>query len=212
MGRRAPCDPLARKGSFLDPLARIPLLVHPRLAAFTGEDITKLRKNQEAEENYGLFRQVLSELGDEQLKASHEALGRIAASLRRTEALFREKGGGEVVLDFDPAYQAIAEMQKSLTAFYSEPVAADLPEGGEPQDSAPAGRGRSGRIDGREDVMRALDEIADYYRRKEPSSPVLPLLERAKAWVSMSFLEVLGDIAPESVGEAKRVLVVRPPS
>jgi hypothetical protein len=41
---------------------------------------------------------------------------------------------------------------------------------------------------------------------------MLPLLERAKAWVPMSFIDVLEDIAPESLTAAKLVLSKRPRS
>ena len=69
----------------------------------------------------------------------------------------------------------------------------------------------SGRVDTRDDVIRALDAINDYYRRREPSSPVPLVLERAKAWVNMDFMSVLKDISPDGVDEAIKVLMRRPP-
>lgn len=209
-GRRSPCDPLARKGAFLDPLVRIPLLVHPRLGEFSAEDICKFKKNREAAANFGLFRQVLQELGDEQLRVSHESFGRIAGALRRAETLFREKGGGEVQLDFNPTYDAIADAQQSLAEF----CVVAVPEG-EPKDAGDgkmqtaAPPARAAGINNRDDVLRALDELADYYRRMEPSSPVVLLLARAKSWVSMPFLDVLDDIVPESLKEARRLLLAK---
>ena len=55
-------------------------------------------------------------------------------------------------------------------------------------------------------MVRAIDAIAEYYARKEPGSPVPFALRRARDWVSLSFLEVLEDIAPNSLDEARRVL------
>jgi predicted component of type VI protein secretion system len=55
-------------------------------------------------------------------------------------------------------------------------------------------------------VLKALDAIVDYYRRREPGSPVPVAIARAKSWVNLDFLSVLEDIAPDSVGEARRVL------
>jgi type VI secretion system protein ImpA len=69
----------------------------------------------------------------------------------------------------------------------------------------------SGSVNSREDVLRALDAIGDYYRRKEPGSPVPVVLQRAREWVNLDFLAVLADIAPNGLDEAKRVLSFRKP-
>jgi type VI secretion system protein ImpA len=58
-------------------------------------------------------------------------------------------------------------------------------------------------------VITALEAIGDYYRRREPSSPILALIQRARAWVNMDFMAVLEDIAPDSTAEAKRVLMTK---
>jgi type VI secretion system protein ImpA len=48
-----------------------------------------------------------------------------------------------------------------------------------------------------------LDAVADFFRRTEPSSPIPLFLARAKRLVSKDFLEVLADIAPEAVAQAR---------
>ena len=69
-----------------------------------------------------------------------------------------------------------------------------------------------GLIQSREDVARAIELlIREYDARHEPGSPVPLALTRAKTWVTMSFLDVLKDISPESVGEAERVLALKAP-
>ena len=67
----------------------------------------------------------------------------------------------------------------------------------------------AGRVESREDVVKALDAIADYYRRREPTSPVPAALQRVREWVNLDFLALLEDIAPNSLDEAKRVLVTQ---
>jgi type VI secretion system protein ImpA len=62
-----------------------------------------------------------------------------------------------------------------------------------------------GRLDTREDVIRALDLILDYYRRNEPSSPIPLLVERTKKLVPMSFLELIEDLAPAGVKQVKEI-------
>jgi type VI secretion system protein ImpA len=63
----------------------------------------------------------------------------------------------------------------------------------------------TGEITSREDVIRALDRICEYFDRHEPSSPVPLLAKRAKRLVSKSFLEILRDLAPGGVHEAESI-------
>lgn len=60
----------------------------------------------------------------------------------------------------------------------------------------------------RDDVMTALDAIASYYSQWEPTSPVPLMLKRVRAWVRMDFMELIEEIAPGSVDDAKRLLAI----
>ncbi|MBN3807358.1 type VI secretion system protein TssA, partial [Paraburkholderia sp. Ac-20336] len=63
----------------------------------------------------------------------------------------------------------------------------------------------SGDITDRQDVIRVLDKICAYYERHEPSSPVPLLLLRARRLVDKSFMEILQDLAPEGMSQARQV-------
>jgi type VI secretion system protein ImpA len=65
--------------------------------------------------------------------------------------------------------------------------------------------GISGAINGRDDVIKALDKICEYYQKREPSSPVPLLLERAKRLVSKNFMEILEDMAPDGLDQAGKL-------
>jgi type VI secretion system protein ImpA len=54
----------------------------------------------------------------------------------------------------------------------------------------------------REDVIRLLDKICEYYQKHEPSSPVPLLLKRAKRVATMTFMDLLRDLAPSGLDEA----------
>jgi type VI secretion system protein ImpA len=66
-------------------------------------------------------------------------------------------------------------------------------------------RALSGDILSREDVVRAFDKICAYFQRHEPSSPIPLLVERCKRLVTMDFLEILQDMAPDGVNQAQVV-------
>ncbi len=72
-------------------------------------------------------------------------------------------------------------------------------------DREPGGTVTVGSIRTREDAIRALDAVAEFFRRNEPSSPVPLFIERAKRLVSKSFLEVLADVAPDGLAQAHTV-------
>ncbi len=59
----------------------------------------------------------------------------------------------------------------------------------------------TGEIASRDDVVRAIDKICAYYARYEPASPIPLLLERCKRLVPCSFLEIIQDLAPDSVAQ-----------
>jgi type VI secretion system protein ImpA len=60
-----------------------------------------------------------------------------------------------------------------------------------------------GAIRSRQDAVRALEAIAEYFRATEPSSPIPLVVDRARRLVSKNFLEVLADIAPEALASAR---------
>jgi type VI secretion system protein ImpA len=67
-----------------------------------------------------------------------------------------------------------------------------------------------GQIASRPDVTRALDSIIKYYRDNEPSSPVPVLLERAKSLVNKSFVDILADLTPDGLEQAKVFMAKEP--
>jgi type VI secretion system protein ImpA len=67
---------------------------------------------------------------------------------------------------------------------------------------APAGMGvMPGQIRSREDVLAALDQVIDYYKRHEPSSPVPLLVGRAKRLAKMTFMDIVKDMAPDAMSQ-----------
>lgn len=79
--------------------------------------------------------------------------------------------------------------------------------GGEASDSAASGgaagqaaRGEAvpGRIATREDAFRTLRQVADYFRRAEPHSPVSYAVEQAVRWGQMTLPELIQELIADS--------------
>jgi|CXWL01.1.fsa_nt_gi type VI secretion system protein ImpA len=64
---------------------------------------------------------------------------------------------------------------------------------------------KSDGIQSRDDVIRALDDICRYFERNEPSSPVPFFMLRAKKLLTMNFMDILRDMAPDAVNQAERI-------
>lgn len=218
-GRKGPCESLVRIGPFLGPLRRVRLVEHPRLGVYTGEDLERFAAEGTSADGYGMFRKAVEDVDAEELRGVVDRLDAMHGAIRRTDAVLVANGDGDTGTDFTPTYQAIAAIRGALAPFagLTGEAAADT-SSAEPEDAAEPARAGSadtapriaGRVDSREDVVRALDGVIDYYRRREPTSPVPVALQRVQAWVFMDFMSLLRDIAPGGLSEVETILLARP--
>lgn len=124
-------------------------------------------------------------------------------ALQRIDARMRAEGGPDAAPAFDPLAAQLLKIDRVLRA-----QLAVRPEGASPEDAAADAAGGAaapgpGGIRSRQDAIRALEAVAAFFRQTEPSSPVPLFLDRAKRLVSKDFLEVLADVAPEALAQAR---------
>jgi type VI secretion system protein ImpA len=141
----------------------------------------------------------------EELNGLHQQVGSAMQGLKTIDAKMREEVGTEAAPSFDLLSAQLTKMDRVLRAqLAARPDAAPAAEDGSgTADTAQAAAGFSGTVRSRQDAVRALDAVAEYFRRNEPSSPVPMFCERAKRLISMGFLEMLADIAPDAVAQAR---------
>ena len=63
----------------------------------------------------------------------------------------------------------------------------------------------SGQVTSKQEVLKALDMIVNYYEQNEPSSPVPLLIKRAKRLVGKSFVDIIRDLSPDAISQVKMV-------
>jgi type VI secretion system protein ImpA len=200
---------LAAADGVLKALREVPLVVSKTLGRFSLRDIRIASGKQPAPA--GLAEppkqiQIDGAFRDADLNELQASAAQIALALENVGAIDKllvDKVGSQapelkpLVLDLNEIKHALAEQ---LSARGVGVAGADGATGG--GDAAKSGGGR-GEIDSREDVVRQLDRLCEYYRRHEPSSPVPVLLRRAKRLVSKDFMEIIRDLTPGGVAEAE---------
>lgn len=140
------------------------------------------------------------------------ALGRI----RDIEAVLGARLRPDQTPDLDSLVGLLSAIDGSLHARLSQRLpegaeSAEAPAGSQGDASGPEARpaavaqAPSGQINSREDVVRAIDRICDYYSRNEPSSPVPLLLLRARRLATGSFVDIVRDLAPDALAEIEKV-------
>jgi len=209
-------DAIARRNAlncFADPMAvvdrvwRLPLVSSRQHGRFSLRDIEIARGQAtpgalEARPDESAIRQAFAELPLEELAGLDGSVTAGSAALTSIDAKMRSEGGPEVAPDFGPLVTHFAKLNR----FLREQLASRLPAGAEGSEGAAADGAsvfKGGAISSRQDAIRALDAVADYFRRSEPSSPIPLFVDRAKRLVAKDFLEVLADIAPDALAVAR---------
>jgi type VI secretion system protein ImpA len=210
-------DAIARRNAlncFADPMAvvdrvwRLPLVESRQHGRFGLRDIELARGQAmpgplEGKPDEGAIQAAFAEMSMEALSALDRSVADAMAALNAIDARMRSEGGPDVAPDFAPLSTQLAKLNR----FLREQVESRNPTPGA------AGAGANGQAGGtafvvggiasRQDAIRALDAVAEYFRRNEPSSPIPLFVERAKRLVAKDFLEVLADIAPDALAVAR---------
>jgi type VI secretion system protein ImpA len=133
--------------------------------------------------------------------------------VERIEALLTDQVGASQAPDLSALGRVLKEIRQVLTEQMQRlgihlveatpDVEAVEALGLEAPNGAPAAqRLVVGEITCREDALRMLDKICDYFQRYEPSSPVPFLLRRARNLATKDFMEILQDLAPSGTSQA----------
>jgi len=219
-------DAMARRSAlncFADPMAvvdrvwRLPIVSSRAHGRFSLRDLevaqglVPLGKNEKMPDERAI-REALKEIPTEDLTTLEQSTTGAIAALSAIDERMRAEGGADVAPDFGPLSTQLAKLNR----VYREQLASrsDAVAGGEAAAGSPGGTAAAGftggAIQSRADAVRALDAVAEFFRRNEPSSPIPLFVERAKRLVSKDFLEVLADIAPEALGVARTAGGIKP--
>jgi type VI secretion system protein ImpA len=198
-------DPVA----IVDGLRRTPLVSSRQHGTFTLRDLEiasgQLQPREgESRPDEAQLNAAFAAMPTEDLAALRQAVVDAVAALKDIDGRMREAGGADGAPDFDSLLTNLAKLNRYFGAQLASRGVAEAGGAGDvAAGDSPAAPAALGAVKSREDAIRALDAVADFFRRTEPSSPVPLFVERAKRLVSKDFFEVLADIAPEALAQAR---------
>jgi len=210
--RRNALNSFADRMAIVDAVRRAPVLSHRQLGSFSLRDL-ELATGQltpgDNDTNAPGRSQIEATLAATDPAALSE-LSRVLQAgmgcLRNIVTTMQARADSESAPDFDGLLRPLLRIDKLLTEHLPKNAAAQ-------PGSSNAGSGESPAmtmaavtdIRSSQDAIRALEAVAAYFRSHEPSSPVPMFLDRARRLVSKSFMEVLEDIAPDGLSQAKLI-------
>ncbi|MCO6456055.1 MAG: type VI secretion system protein TssA [Pirellulaceae bacterium] len=211
--------------STLTLLRNAPLVRSRQLGIFSLHDIQRAHERAEAgggEEGEAHQGPALSSIeaaftdaGPEALLATLESVRQAMDDVEAAEDIVTEKVGAANATSLDPLVRMLKEIEqvlreqaerRGLGAPAAE-AADEAAEGVEAEGGAVAGTVKrlSGDVVTREDAIRALDKVCEYFEKHEPSSPLPLLIRRAQRLAHKSFLDIIRDLAPDAIAQLEHL-------
>ena len=126
-----------------------------------------------------------------------------AAALAEIEATLNQRLGQGHAADLAPMGRLLDILTRAIAGL--RPAAAGAGAAREAGAAAPVVGGgaalASGAIGSRADAVRALEKVCEWLERNEPGNPAPLLIRRAQRLMNKTFLEIIRDLAPDSVAQ-----------
>lgn len=160
-------------------------------AAFSDSDPEKLKETHIALENTLISVQGIESFVLDQVGMSNSAnLQPLQNLLKEAIQIFKELEPGDIIGSHAEFAESPKEQQSP-----ENPV---FVEARKPQAQVTG-------IANRQDVIKALQLICEYYANNEPSSPVPLLAKRAQRLVNMDFMAIMSDLAPDGLTQIELI-------
>jgi len=188
---------------------KCPLLSFDGLGEYFLEDLVALKNGDtlEGKQSPKNFFEGLPSNEKEQVDSSLASF-EIALDLTESIKKLLSEKTGLTFIDFDN--YLIPNLKDGISVLSElSPNAEEITEPNQEDTNTPVKNTSSQKnissIQNRDDVVKLLEMICNYYTEHEPSSPLPLLLQRAKSIVHKDFLEVLEELVPDSISMTEPV-------
>ena len=225
---------VGREGTLIQPLRKIVLYERPQDNSplyfwqyELSQDIVSSGNAEQRQERYearGLppFEAIANEasLVQASLAELRREIGAAAEAWQELGRVFEERAGADgpptsgirdVLEKVRFAADRLAGPHQNVSEAETPAAATSMPSA--PPDGAAAGAPATTGLASREEALRALAQIADYFRRTEPNSPLAYTLQEAVRRGRMTWPELLSEIVPDATARSAILssLGIRPP-
>ena len=197
----------------LERLRAAPLCDSIQMGSYSLSDILKAEKpvaeDSKPAPDMAQIEAAFRDSKPDRLTLLYHAINKSIDSVEAIDVLLTNTVGAKNAPDLNRLSSELVSIQKLLKAYlpvtrtqvFPEATTA-LPENPSHSNSKPLS---IGEIASRDDVVRALQRICQYYAQAEPSSPVPLILKRALRLAEMDFMPIIREMAPEAIGEIYRI-------
>src|SRR5690606_20323106 len=132
----------------------------------------------------------------EELQSLAAAVNAALEAISEMESILRTRTNGAAIPNVDRLRRELLRLSELLDEQLQQRTDASAPE--QTVSATPAAEGgavvavgQPGKIASRQDAIQALEAVAEFFRRNEPSSVVPLFVDRAKRLVGRDFLEII---------------------
>ena len=190
---------------FLQRLRQIPVANSPQMGRLTfahiaGDKILLPGGEEKSPVSAAQIKAAFRDTSTEELTETGQAISDSIALAKSIDSYLTETVGAGRAPDMGAFVAVLLEIEKCLAPYLPKTFGQESIESQAEtsRDSTGEGPSESGAIRSRQDVVRALERICQYYARNEPSSPLPFLLRRAQRLVEMDFLQIIDELTPEA--------------
>jgi type VI secretion system protein ImpA len=151
---------------------------------------------------------IVREVAPDTLRATSGTIAAALAELRSIGDCFRKNASDGQAPNFEALEVVLQSAQRFLASSVGDSTVANggAADGEVSVESvATGGPAVGGPLRSREQVVRALEQICEYYKRNEQSSPVPLLLRRAQKLATMDFVQIMNELTPSAMDELKKI-------
>jgi type VI secretion system protein ImpA len=135
-------------------------------------------------------------------------------AMKTIASMADDKLGSAYAPDLSPMLQMLASVTRSIQSSSAsqstEEAAADAGDNASADGASTQVRvAAPGEIRTREDAIRVLESVCKYLERTEPTNPAPLLIKRAQRLMTLSFLDIIKELAPNGMDQAEMITGVR---
>jgi type VI secretion system protein ImpA len=188
----------------------MPIVAAPRVGRFSYKDVLVATNKlpapagQTDAPSFAAIEAAFQDSSVEDVQKTAADLGRALEAIAGIEKSFSNQVGAARGVTLNELKGVLKGAHQTVIEQLAKKAPAAVGDlGGEVAGAPAAAAQAAGVIRTRDDALKTLDKLCDYFDSNEPSSPVPILLRRAKRLINKSFMDIVRDMASNGVSQVE---------